>query len=847
MKIIYYKDYVVCVICPLTLVSKFMWVIFVMLQGKPVNQRKYAARYNPVRGRRSIEDINGPFKIVARTLGLGSALGYDPKGESGFLVNNTVKRQFDGMQKVAFFLKKFKDTPLNQIKITQENGKKYLVIGKNDEFKHRFFKRGDVFYLVVKKDYRPQSKNKLNNALPIKIHADNHDEFKEKVSWILSKPVSQAKLDYHVPRLILPSTDDIKRSGYGKYVYFNENKVIGDVELQEFTDIGDPGDLSAFNSEVGGSDPHQVNYFGPRVSYRGYSYLKDPEKPVKKVHDRFGARVHAVTEHILSSSNVDELLGNIINMHARGKVITPEHRAQMIQDIREDFVYNLYGKGSRNGLGNQESNDQYTPASKFQNFLSQFLLTSDPLRGGRVWRPTSPVLRQVIALMYRPKGDGSIVSLYEKDPEKYLKNMRSLKITMGDRQFVGSYGRKILGVYIALKLIKDEMSKINLNYKDTSSPEHKKWHDLNKLHDELFESAGDLKDFLRYHSTGFVQISDTVQKEIPKVKYSTCIDNRKPVTRESYKKLIDKTIYPLVINFAQFENFMGWHPRERGSSILYNTLKTQIFDREISDIVAGSATVMLIKGLDKVSRRLRFIQETVGRDADLKGVCDQVYEKAMRGDVEGAVTLFSRQMKRMSHVFRFDKLYPGKKLQAFQTEGNLWEKEVYMPIIANYQSENQNFYIGNHVPVDIVEENGMILTAKLTEAIKLQARLIQEMHQEVKQNNLKSPYESKTMVKIADYMHSAAVQMADDFMKQYASYFTGLTEHEREKIKDDIRKEMITLQELLCNVSGILANGEMNSTNQILSGVKKRVSERNQKLGAMVRHKAPMRHDVNKV
>lgn len=808
-----------------------------MLQGRAINQRKYAFRYNPVRGRRSVEDVVGPGKILARTFGISSLLGYDPKGEGGFLINNPVERQFDGMQKVAFFLRKFKNTSSDHLKVTHQSGRDYIEIGDDEASRHRFLKRGDAYYLIVKKDYRPKAKNYAYNQIPIKIHAQNHAEFKQKLGWILNKPVSRAKLDYHVPKLIVPAADDLKRSGYGKYVYFNEDKVVGHAEIQEFTDIGDPGISTGFTSEVGGTDNHNINYYAPTVSYRGYSSLDDKDNPVVKIHEQFGARIHGMNEHILSSNVVDELLGNIVNMHHRGKVLSPEHRARVVQDIREDFIYNLYGRGSRNGLANQEGNSDYTPAARFQSFLSQFMLASDPLKGARFWRNTPLSLPQIMAFMYKPKGDGTIEDLYEKDPETYLKNMRQLKMTIGDRQFMGSYGRKMLGIYIALKFIKHELSKLEIDHKNSSQADLKKWRDLTKLHDELFESAGDMRDSLRNQSTGFAQVIDTVsKKEIPQIKHTSGVDTSKSMTRDTFKHVTKKTLYPLMLNYTQFENFLGWHARERGSSILYNTLKTQIFERDIPDVVAGTATVMLLKGLDKISRRLKFIEEAVGQDADLKGVGKQIGTKLKKGDIEGAYSLFSRQASRIGHLFRFDNLYPGKKLQAFQTEGNLWEKEIYHPIVANYQAENQNFFIGNHLVLNFVEENGMALTAKLIEAIKMHSRMIRQMHTEMQENNIKSPYQTQTMIKMSDYMRSAAQKIANDFMTEHQEYFNSVTPEEREKLKNDVLKETISLQELLCNVSGILATGE--AANSVNVAIKEKTIKRNSTLASMAIKKA---------
>ena len=249
-----------------------------------------------------------------------------------------------------------------------------------------------------------------------------------------------------------------------------------------------------------------------------------------------------MNEHFLSSNRVDELLGNIVNMFYSGHSLSPENRAQTVKNMREDFIFNLYGKGSRNSRANEEGKDLFASPSKFQGFFSQLLLASNPNRGGRMWREIPPSLTQVIELMYRPQGDGSIEYIYDKNPQQYLKNMQSLKITIADKQFMGAYGRKILGIYLALKFIKHDLSFIKINDKNASPKDIQKWRDLTKIHDELFESAGDLKDFLRHDESGFAQVIDSVKtQQIPNIKETVGMKYDTQITKEDYKKTAKKT------------------------------------------------------------------------------------------------------------------------------------------------------------------------------------------------------------------------------------------------------------------------------------------------------------------
>ncbi len=756
-----------------------------MRLGRPVNQRNYPARYNPIQGRRSLVENVGPFKENAR-----------------YLLNKQVPKSLDSLRFIAGFLKKFNDKAQNTYQITKEKGVNYITIGDDLMAKHKFIKTKDYYYLLTKKDYHPNFKDsKQNNHLPIKIKASDDVQFKEKLGWILTNPTSRAKLDYTTPKLLV-STDKFRA-----YMDFNEDKVVGNFLINQFENIGNAGTAEAFDSEIGSMDIHRINAFVRTKSYQGYSSLKTP--PIEAV-DKFWQRVHSMHEHLLSGNVVDELIGNLVNMFYKNTDISSEHRAQVISRIREDFIFNVHGKGSRNNVANRVDADGFASPLKFRSFFSQFLFASDPNKGGR-WRNTPPALTQVFELMYHPRGDGGIENIYDKNPEQYLKNMRQLKIKISDKQFVGAYGRKILGIYLALKFIKHDLSFITLDGDNTSAKDKKKWHDLTKIHDELFESAGDLKDFLRHNASGFAQVTDSVKNHvIPDIKptYGYSFNSDKAITKENYTTVAKKTLYPLMVNYTQFENFMGWHTRERGSSILYNTLKTQIFERDVPDIVAGAATVMLLDGLDKISRRLQSINEFVGRDSSLSGIITQITDKTKQGDINGAYNLFSRQIKRATNILDYENLFLGSKIFAFQREGMLWENEPFKPLIHDYSSENKNFFIGDQLAINSIEKNGKILTAKLVEALKIQARLIKNIQAEMQEKNIKSPYDTQAMLKLSEYTRAASKEMTMSFMEDHKDYLATLSDFDSEKVFRDILKETHGLQELVGNVASVLATSE---------------------------------------
>lgn len=767
-----------------------------MRLGRPVNQRNYPERYNPIQGRRSLLDNVGLFKKMARGLGLGGTFGYDTENLLG---NQPINKSLDSLRFISGFLKKFNNKTANEYQITSENGKNYITIGDDLMAKHKFVKTKNHYYLITKKDYHPNSKDSSSNDnLRIKIKASDDNVFKEKLGWILNNPTTRAKLDYKT-NILNPMS--------GTYIDLNEDKVIGNFRLKEFQNIGNAGQAEAFDSEIGSVDIHRINNFVRSKSYQGYSSLKDTPKVI---NDKFWARVHGMNEYLLSGNVVDELLGNVVNMFHRNNDVSPEHRAQVIRNIREDFIFNLHGDGSRNSTANRVDKDGFASPSKYQNFFSQFLFATNPNRGGRFWRrDIPPSLTQVMGLMYKPRGDGEIEHIYDKDPKEYLKNLRRLKITIADRQFIGAYGRKILGIFLALKFIKHDLSLIKLDDKNTSPEMQKKWRDLTQIHDELFESAGDLKDFLRHNASGFAQVTDSVKNHvIPDIKTSYGFDSDKTITKQNYKDVAKKTLYPLMLNYTQFENFMGWHTRERGSSILYNTLKTQIFEREVPDIVAGAATVMLLEGLDKISRRLKFLDEVVGRDSTLHGIVTQISNKAKQGDIDGAYTLFNRQIKRATSILNYEAIFPKTRLYTLQTDGLLWDKEIFKPNVREYFPENKNFFIGDQLSINAIERNGKILTAKLVEAIKMQARLIKNIQQEMTEKNVTSPYETQAMLKLSEYTRAASKEIALSFMEDHKEYFIALSDEDSHKVIHDVLKETNGLQELIGNVASVLATGK---------------------------------------
>jgi hypothetical protein len=87
----------------------------------------------------------------------------------------------------------------------------------------------------------------------------------------------------------------------------------------------------------------------------------------------------------------------------------------------------------------------------------------------------------------------------------------------------------------------------------------------------------------------------------------------------------------------------------------------------------------------------------------------------------------------------------------------------------------------------------------------MQARLIKNIQEEMQQKNIKSPYETQSMLTLSQYMRSAAKEIAISFMHDHKSYFAAITDEETQKIFRDVLKETYGLQELIGNVASVLA------------------------------------------
>ena len=213
----------------------------------------------------------------------------------------------------------------------------------------------------------------------------------------------------------------------------------------------------------------------------------------------------------------------------------------------------------------------------------------------------------------------------------------SKKVTPADKQYMAAHARKVLGTYVGLKLISDEIALIDLNDTKNLDKNKKKWSCLNKLQDELFEAAGDMRDFLRVHASSFGQLKDGVKKNIPDFAQNKNKDTIEKTTQDKQKFIeqLKKNLAWHIPNYTYFENFMGWHMREDAGLEIEKALNNNVYKKNMPRINSTSATVMLMEGLDNLSRELKYIETVCQRDVNLKGVVTHLIEKFKFGDING--------------------------------------------------------------------------------------------------------------------------------------------------------------------------------------------------------------------
>jgi len=770
-----------------------------MRYSKPILQSTYKRLYDPIRGRRVLDEHKGFFKNTARRLGISGLVGLDPLHETGLFVSKPLESMQDAHGHLSNFLSHYQGVEQDAIFMQNDkNGKPYLQIGHGPLAKHSVTKRG--------KDYFIQTNNNglWKTTLPLRIVANNDQEMTSKLAKILNSPVARAKLTLKTPVIPLLNKD-ILAPGHGTYVMLNDSKIIPNSYQQQFetTDaFAMDGDFDSALGDVSGAQIHYNitdTYAGP------YSDLPQ-DKPYEEVKDEAWLRVHAMTEHILSSNITDHLLGNIVNMYDTKKRMTPKQRSQTIEKMRQDFVYNLHGKGSTNTRQRDESPAAFDYDVTDNSIWKQFELTGNAFRGGRMLRDIPFSLEQSVRAFYKSDADGKRIFKYDVDPEKFKSLVKKMAIKPADRQFMAAHGRKILGVYIALKFLADEMAVMEKN--DPLAVNQKKWADLHALQDILFESAGDSRNFIRQNTSSFAQLKDCVKKPIPKISDNEYMIHLRRISdnKDGFVQQSTKNLYDHFKDYTYMEDLFGWHARERIGSWIYKDIISKVFDKAVPKVRGATAAIILLEGIDNVSRELKEIENNFQMVVDGKTAFNNMVEKFKYGDLKGVEAFLKWNVNRLTNGFTEEKNNPEYKSQRLQAEGVIMEDQYLAPPKRKYLGENQGFFFGNAPTSRTSWLYADIVKQDMVELMQLFAIHIKKIQSEMKHNNVADMYHTGALKNLNALLRKSADSMADNYMQEKQAIFQKLSPEDHEKLTFEISKKMYCFLQNAVNVCALLAN-----------------------------------------
>ncbi len=770
--------------------------------GPPIIIHSVPLQYNVIEGKKSLHQTRGLFFQSKRLVKQGG-------------LNNIVNREAHAVGSLNPFLSKHGTLKPEHIEITPGakslRGDHFLIKLKGHSQPYKLVKQDNLYALQTVR----YLDNKPHQVLTIRANDDN--EFKQKLSWICTKPETQGKLEFRTSYLPLLNKTLFRPFGSGQYVHLNDQKVIGNYAIQEFHEVGYAGQPENYQSALGSADHHQINHYCPLNGYHGYSRKEGAPLDNKQVVDKFWTKLHAQTEFLSSSAVIDELLGNVVNMHFVGRTLSPTQRGHMIQKMREDYIYNLHGNGTKNGRGRDQSSDSHSSYGK------RFEFGRNPLRGNRYIRfnknglpeynTLPPGLEETLMMMYRPTADGGYVCKYDDDPEKFMTSLRDrLKIHETDRQYMMAHGRKALAIRVAFNQLNEEISKVKLNDPKASKEENQKqaekWCDLSELKDSLFVGAGDLKSVLRKGNSGYVAMSKAVKEGgvfIPKDGAGGVETDLTPPTPQEFTEKLTKGLYDIAENYASYEDYFGWQFREKSGSEVFKDLKEKTFSRNIPRSVAAATTVMIFESTDKLSRRLKFIAESLGRDTNAHGYMKMFADKLTKGDLKGLQEIVNRYKSYALEGVSTENLFKRTKFQYVQGEGLMWEREVFPVPKHYYQGENNGFFNGNYPAGRMAVRGGEVLGRKFSGLMREFGKYMHKASEEMRSKNLTSAYETDTIKEMSGAMQKAAKEMSTKFISNYEWAFNAISDADMKIVYNDIYKEFYAYLQMMCNAAALLA------------------------------------------
>ncbi len=769
-----------------------------MRHGTSVYQRAYHKRYNPLYGRRILSEQTGFIKEASRALGISGLLGIDP--ESMLMTNRPIPAKYDANLVIANFLDRYKNIKQNDIQIFSGNGKKYINIGNSPFNVHQCIKSGNHYYIVTGNNYFKES------TIPLKIIAKNDDALTSKLAMVFNNPLARAKLELKVQKIPFLHSENLF-PGHGRHVLLNDTKIIANSYIQEFESSNMYNAIDETDTALGSVSAAQINYhvFHSDSNHR---LSKRNGENFTTIQDDFWIRIGGLSEHLLSSYVTDELMGNIVNMYDSKNQLLPEQRSQTVRKLKEDYIYNRHGKGTENTRKRGESPGAFAYDIKNNSMWKQFEFTANPFRGGRIWRDIPFCLDQTVLALYTPTADGKRLCKYDIDAERFKTEFRKLMITPQDRQYMAAHGRKILGAYVALKLLNDEISLIDLNDTKNKVHNHKKWADLNQLQDELFESTGDMRDFLRYSCNSYGQLKESVKKNIPEFANNKNADAIKKASnnKDDFIKQTKSNFFDTMKDYVYLENFMGWQMREDLGWIICKDIVDKVYDKPISKIRATTASVILMEGMNNLSRELKFIETTGQRDTNAKGVLSHLLDKLRLGDIQGFKEFVEWDKNRLVRGINTESHYANSKLQALQREGIMLERDIYPPMSSAYLGENQGFFTGNTPATRVIYQFSTKMSQNFIDFMHLSALHIKKIQAEMKKKNLTDVYKTESMKHLDDLLHQSAKSMSKDYLNNKHRAFATFKPEDIKKLHFEITKKIHRFLQVSVNVSALLAN-----------------------------------------
>lgn len=759
-----------------------------MQYGVPVYQKSWSRLYDPLRGRSVLGEHKGPFKTIAR-----------------FMYNKPVKARHDGHTVLAEFIDRYEGIEKRDISYITQKGKNYIGIGKGPFDLFRCTKYGQNAYFI-----KPNNAFYKGNLIPLKIYARDIDTLKEKLVSIFNKPIARSKLELRTQKIPFLHTHNFE-PGHGRYVLLNDGKMVANRYPQPFETSNSYTIADEFDTELGSVSAEQINHH-MSDDERGKYSTKRHDKAYITVQDDAWVRMHSLTEHLLSSNISKEIINNVINMHHKKGDRSHYKNDFLTQELLQDYVYNIHGKGTANTRKRGESPTLQTYDLKDKHILNQFLFGANPFRGGRFFRDLPYSLEQTILAFYAPQVDGTRVCKYDIDPEKFKAEMDKMVIRPSDRQLMAAHSRKLLSAYVTLKLLQDELANINLDTKDVSEKQYvynkEKWRALNQIQDKIFASTGDQRDFLRKAVASFGQVKNSVKTEMPKFIPNDKSEYIKEASKseQGFKNYTVSNLFEHITSYTYLENLLGWHARERIGSMIYSQLIDKPYSKPVPKVRASTGAIILLEGMELLSRELKFIDNALEKVTNGKGTFVSFINKLKNGDIKGVQEYAQWTKDRLMLGVKADTLYPNFKKQTLQAEGILLEEDFFPPETRKYFGENQGFFFGNAPTNRVGFQYGKKLGKIFADYMQLCGYAMKRIQAEMKRKHLTDIYQTTEMVNFDKILRTTGKGLTQEYIKSRLHLFKALNQEQLNNITFELDKKFYHYLQVCTNVSALLAN-----------------------------------------